>query len=598
MTLFKLRKRNATHLTLIQKFIFSYCLLILLPIIILFSYTYSKMSKISYYNLLNLTNQSFIQSKNFLDYKLSRIFDISNSIVVDTELCKILMKNPYTYELNDQISDLYKLRELTSIYQYNKDISNIQIYVNDDFDYLNDNINIFKINTLKNTNALKYLQITNTRFLWYSQDNSSSKHSNYLSLLKAIKDPSDYSKDIGYLILNFEESSINNIVNKINTINDCISFIIDSSGNLITSSSSDFNKIPLDINTIKYYADNQLPQSKIAIDNHNYFIQSSLISKTDWYIVNILPEKSLLSEIKTQKYYLISISLFAAITSILIAIHFVKYINKRLSKVIKGMREVNNGNFDFYIEDNNIDELGELTKTYNYMIKTIRSLNREQYANGKAVKNAELKALQSQINPHFLYNTLDMINWMSYKNQNEEIRLVTKNLVQFYRLSLNKGKDISTIHHELLHISVYVQIQNLRYNNRIELKVDVNDEIQNYSIPKITLQPIIENSIDHGILGKGNESGVITIKGYIENNDIILSISDDGIGISDEAIESILSHITLKSTGKGSGYGLKNINTRLKLTYGNDYGLSFINKGIVGTTVLIKIPKNNSNQNI
>lgn len=582
-----LKKEKVTKLSLIQKFILSYSLVILVPITILFSYTYNKMAKISYNNLLTLTNQSFTQSKNFLDYKLSRIFDVSNSIVVDSELSKILMKDPTNYSLNEQVSDLYKLRNFASIYEYNKDISNVQIYVNDNFNYLTDNVNIFKINSIKNSNALKYLNYTKTRFLWYSQGDSDSK--NYLSLLKAIKNPSNYSEDIGYLILNFEEASIKSIVNKINSIDGCISYIIDSSGNIITSSQDDISNLPFPIETIKYYADNQLPQSKIIMDKENYYIQSSLLNKTDWYLVNILPEKSLLAEINTQRYYLVYITLFCGVTSIFIAIFFVKSINKRLSTVIKGMREVNNGNFDYYIEDNNTDELGELTTTYNYMIKTIRTLNREQYKNGKAVKNAELKALQSQINPHFLYNTLDMINWMSYKNQNEEIRLVIKNLVQFYKLSLNKGKDISNIHYELLHISVYVQIQNMRYNNRINLNINVDEDIEYCSIPKLTLQPIIENSIDHGILGKGGDSGVINITGYFEDNDIILKISDDGIGISDESIEAILSDTPVKS--KGSGYGLKNINTRLKLTYGNNYGITFENKDIVGTTVIIKIPK-------
>lgn len=598
MTILKFKKERLKQFSLIQKFILSYCVLILVPLLIIFLYTYTKMSKLSYDNLLKLTNQSFEQSKNFIDYKLSRIFDISNSIVVDSELSNILTKDPSNYTLNQEVIDLYKLRDFTSLYQYNKDISNVRIYVNNNFNYLIDNVNIFKINSIEESKAFYDLNSMKLRFLWYTQTSIDSKditYSNdYLSLLKPIKNPSDYTKDIGYLILNFEKSSIKDIVNKINPIDGGISYIVDSSGMIITSSeSNEFTKNPvnIDVDIIKYYADNQLPQSKIIIDNNNYYIQSYLLNKTDWYLVNILSEKNLLAEINPQKAYLIYLSLFCAFTSILIAVLFVKSINRRLSKVIKGMREVNNGNFDYYIEDNKTDELGELTSTYNYMVKTITILNREQYDNGKSVKNAELKALQSQINPHFLYNTLDMINWMSYKNQNEEIRLTVKSLVQFYKLSLNKGKDLSTIHDELLHISVYVQIQNMRYNNRITLKIDIDKSIEYSSIPKITLQPIVENAINHGILAKGGENGTITISGYLENDDIILKISDDGIGITDEYIELILTEGSLKSTG--SGYGLKNINTRLKLTYGNNYGLAFINNDTIGTTVIIKIPKTN-----
>lgn len=590
------KKVKLKKLTLIQKFILSYSFLILVPLIILFSYTYNKMSRLSYENILTLTDQSFEQSKNFLNYKISRIFDISNSIVVDGGLSTILMKDPNNYPLNEQINDLYSLRNFSSLYEYNKDISNVQIYVNDKYTYLTDNVNIFEISSIKDSKSLIHLISTGVRFLWYPQftynPQDTTYYKNYLSLLKSIKNPDNYSQDIGYLILNFEESSIKDIISKINSIDSSVSYIIDSHGTIITSSPSiDFNKNSININTIKNYADNQFPQSKITINKSNYYIQSSLLDKTDWYLVNILPESSLLAEINVHRSYLIYLTFFCAFTSLLLAIIFVKAINKRLSKVINGMREVNNGNFDYYIENNNTDELGELTNTYNYMIKTISVLNREQYRNGKAVKNAELKALQSQINPHFLYNTLDMINWMSYKNQNEEIRLTIKNLVQFYKLSLNKGKDFSTISDELLHISVYVQIQNMRYNSRVSLKIDVDKSIESSSIPKITLQPIVENAINHGILGKGGESGIITISGYIENEDIILKVSDDGVGIPEEFIHQILSDSSFKTTG--SGYGLKNINTRLNLTYGNDYGLSFMNNSTQGATVIIKIPKTN-----
>ena len=144
------------------------------------------------------------------------------------------------------------------------------------------------------------------------------------------------------------------------------------------------------------------------------------------------------------------------------------------------------------------------------MISKMSVLIDEQYKLGKEVKNAELKALQSQINPHFLYNTLDMINWMAHRNMNKEISIAVKNLAKFYKLSLNKGKDM------------------------------------NCSIPKITFQPIIENSINHGILGRGMEKGSILISGYISQNKLIIQISDDGIGIEKEVLPLILKENNLK----------------------------------------------------
>ena len=252
------------------------------------------------------------------------------------------------------------------------------------------------------------------------------------------------------------------------------------------------------------------------------------------------------------------------------------------------MRCVQSGDFSHYIDHNDNDELGELIDSYNYMIGKMSILIDEQYKLGKSVKNAELKALQSQINPHFLYNTLDMINWMSYKKMNSEISHAVKNLAKFYKLSLNKGKDLVPIKDELQHATLFVNIQNMRYNNRISLKFNVDESINDYLIPKITLQPIIENSINYGILGKGEGTGTISILGYSINSDVILTISDDGIGMTEDKLKELIDNKLTSS--KGSGYGLKNINKRIKLLYGDNYGLSFKSVYNYGTTVIIKIP--------
>ena len=262
------------------------------------------------------------------------------------------------------------------------------------------------------------------------------------------------------------------------------------------------------------------------------------------------------------------------------------------------MRDVHADNLDNFIksdEDNKDDELGELINNYNYMISKMSKLVSDQYKYGKAVKNAELKALQSQINPHFLYNTLDMINWMSYKNMNSEISTAVKSLAKFYKLSLNKGNDLTYIGDELDHVSLYVKIQNMRYRNRISLEINISEEINNYLIPKITLQPIVENSISHGILAKGNVNGKITISGDILNDEIYLNVYDDGIGIEKEKLPLLLSSEEIETNG--SGYGLKNINQRLTLLYGESYGLSFNSTYGYGTTVTIKLPLINKTEN-
>jgi two-component system sensor histidine kinase YesM len=299
------------------------------------------------------------------------------------------------------------------------------------------------------------------------------------------------------------------------------------------------------------------------------------------------------SKINTQRIILIIIVLIFGGASLYAGFYFFNTINKRLSTVIKGMREVHTDTLNNFIENDSDDELGELINNYNYMIAKMSVLVDEQYKLGKAVKNAELKALQSQINPHFLYNTLDMINWMAYKNMTSEISSAVKKLAKFYKLSLNKGNDIISINDEINHVSLYTEIQNMRYSNRISLEIDIDDFIRNCKIPKITLQPIAENAIIHGIFAKGDVEGKILIRGTIDENAIYIKVSDNGIGIKESELPFILSTKRVKSnstSSKGSGYGIRNINERLKLYYGDDFGLSFTSTYEKGTTVTIKIP--------
>ncbi|BCZ45135.1 histidine kinase [Clostridium gelidum] len=577
---------------LINQFLFMYSILIIIPLTILFTYTYTKMSTMIEDNIILSTEQAFDQSCSYITYKLSRIYSTSNSIVLDDNFTSILRKNPKNYPIYDQVSDLYKLRSNLSYNQNNVDIFTIDLYVNKDFIYSNENVNIYSMNQLENSKWLNKINSDNSRFFWCPSSYLRSDSPDLLCLGKTIVNPDNYSENIGYVILNFKKHDLENIIGKINSIDGSISCIINSNDDVIASTNdSTYMKYKDIINNVK--PTNNTKLSNINIHNNTSFIQSSYINNTDWRIINIVPYEMINSQINTQRYILIIIVLIFGGASLCAGYYFFNSINRRLSKVIRGMREVHADTLDNFIENDGDDELGELISNYNYMIGKMSILVDEQYKSGKAVKNAELKALQSQINPHFLYNTLDMINWMAYKNMNSEIRLAVKNLAKFYKLSLNKGNDITPIEDELHHVSLYVEIQNMRYSNRISLEINVNSDIRSYLIPKITLQPIVENSITHGIFAKGNVEGKIIITGSIVNNNIYLKVSDDGIGIKESDLPLILSsekHKSKNKESKGSGYGIKNINERLKLYYGDDYGLSFSSIYEKGTTVTIKLP--------
>ena len=213
----------------------------------------------------------------------------------------------------------------------------------------------------------------------------------------------------------------------------------------------------------------------------------------------------------------------------------------------------------------------------------------QQKHSAEELRIAEYRALQAQINPHFLYNMLDMINWLSKSGKSEEVSIAVQSLSKFYKLTLSKKEVTTTVAEELNHVSLYVKLQNMRFENKIDFLIDVPDEILDCEIPKLVLQPIVENAILHGILGKESKAGSIVIMAWLEGRDIVFVVSDDGVGIPQEQMDKILS-----GDGKsesGSNIGIYNTHRRLQLYYDNqDFGLTYRSTLGIGTEVEIRIP--------
>lgn len=580
------------NMKLMHKFLLSYFLLIIIPLALLSSLTYNKVSGIVENYITFSANQAFEQTSSFLSYKLYRLIEVSDLIRNDNNVINMLNNDVASYDIHEQIKDMVNLRSLLHSFEDGIDISKAALYVNDSFAYSGDKVNLFPISQAEKNKWFEELKKSGEKDLWCPSSYLSSNNENsgdFLSVVAGIRNPTDYSKYIGYLQINFKKQIIDEIIKKANAVDGSLTYIQNSAGvTVCTSDSSMLKKYALTKSQANTLSSSPNSLKPVMIGNSKCLAASFLINGSDWQMVTIIPYSNVLSKVSSIGYDLLFIMSMIATIAFIFAYYFSKSLNKPISKLIRAMRTVHNGDFETFIEKSSNDEIGELIDNYNYMLGKISILVEEQYKSGKAVKNAELKALQAQINPHFLYNTLDMINWMSYKNMNKEISSAVKSLAKFYKLSLNKGKSIISIKDELTHVSLYVDIQNMRYSNRINLIILVSEELQEYCIPKITLQPIVENSILHGILGKENEAGSITIRGIMDGGDIVLSVEDTGTGIPQEIIDKIFSNNI--DSKKGSGYGLKNINDRLKISYGEAYGLTFESEVGVGTTVKIRIP--------
>lgn len=393
-----------------------------------------------------------------------------------------------------------------------------------------------------------------------------------------------------YLAVYYSDDKLTSILSDNLSLEGSVSYIVNERDAIVATSDPSLSGIyQLDYDTIKasFMSSNNFIERNI-LDTKVYAGFYS-ISNTDWFMVTVLPSPPL---IHASNRLMIQIALIYAVFLVLALIFanvLAHSITGRLSSVIRQMQTVRHGPPTPMDSPSAHDEIGDLIDTYNYMTRKMDELMKTQAKAAEDLRIAEFNSLQAQINPHFLYNTMDMINWMALQGQTDEISHAVQSLSRFYKLTLSRQKGISTIARELEHVTIYVQLQNMRYHDSIELITDIPDELSEYQIPKLTLQPVVENSILHGILEKESKSGTIVITGWMENEDVVLLVSDDGVGIPPEILSTILSGNGNSQSG-GTNIAVYNTHRRLQILYGNDYGLTYSSKLGEGTEVEIRFP--------
>jgi two-component system sensor histidine kinase YesM len=287
------------------------------------------------------------------------------------------------------------------------------------------------------------------------------------------------------------------------------------------------------------------------------------------------------------------------IAAILFSIVAAWRITKSIYAPIKKLHDVTTTiarrDLETLVTTDNADEITELGMSFNVMVGKIKELLDAKITEHENLKKAELRALQAQINPHFLYNTLDAIIWMAEARKTDKVVELVHELSRFFRISLSKGRDWITVREEVEHVVSYLAIQKMRYRDILDFKVEVPDNLFDGQILKLTLQPLVENALYHGIKNKRN-GGTITVRGRRLEGDLLqIRIEDDGIGMTQERLAEIRALLDIdidaanEVTGEG-GYGVNNVNQRIKLYYGQAYGLTIESEYMHGTSVSVVIP--------
>lgn len=321
--------------------------------------------------------------------------------------------------------------------------------------------------------------------------------------------------------------------------------------------------------------------------NKDYFIVKKTIPETGWNVWLYKPEKLMGTSIRQINIITFGGTLVCLVATFMCIRFTAIFVTTRIGKLQKVVARVEKEDFSYALNTTSQDEIGELITSFSKMERKLNYLINEVYKSRIKEKEYEMKALQAQINPHFLYNTLSLINWKAIEAGKRDISKITLALSAFYRTSLNKGNNITHISGEIENMRSYLSIQLMLHDDGFDVTEDIDDSILEYTCPNLILQPLIENAIDHGIdVMPEDRRGVISVICKDMDTYIQFVIKDNGIGMTKEQTVKIL-------TKDSKGYGVRNVNERLKLCYGEEYPMIIKSKENTGTEVIITIPKKN-----
>ncbi|RHP36464.1 HAMP domain-containing protein [Lachnotalea sp. AF33-28] len=348
----------------------------------------------------------------------------------------------------------------------------------------------------------------------------------------------------------------------------------------------------------EFFANRELADAAVArpevwvshkLGEETYSFGAIQIKGSDWQLISVIPYSEIRAASNAIRMQMVFIMAVIALCAWIAAYLVADSITRRINLLTKHIKKVQEGDFSVIVNMKGSDEISELAHNYNYMLEQLERYARLQFQSGADLKAAELKALQAQINPHFLYNTLELINWMALTKNAPEISEIVQALAKFYKLSLSRGRDEIPIRDELAHIETYVQLQNYRYENRIRLNLEVDPSLYEYRILKLILQPVVENAILHGILESEQCQGTITVCGAMAGGDIMLTVEDDGIGMTPQQMAVMLGEAPAPIKRPGHGYGISNVIKRIHLYYGEKYGIRCESEPGSGSRVIISI---------
>lgn len=585
-----------------SRLIVYFMLSVLIPTSLLAVTSFTKSSEIVTSKMDQLIKNNLNTAEAGILQKIESADDITTLVSFNNNLQQIF-SSPKPVGATEIVEEINTLNVILESY-YLSNLSNFtqttffpKIYMLNRYEYKGYNITdkVFDISEIENEEWYKEFTTGIAKVVGFDQSRTMLDTIDSIKVARKIYEILPYDAVYSAILtIDIETGYFNKILESIKSSPNSTVFILDENNSAILKTNNFHNH---DVSFLESYNSREFPEVSYnswidEINGDEMLMSVKKINKLSWKIVSVSPIKELNKELRSFNKSTYLVIAICALLALLLALLLSNDLSKPIRKLVKSMSEVKEGNFDINISYKRDDEFAFLIFQYEKMMKEIQELIDKLYVaeleKNKVelrAKEYELKALQAQINPHFLYNTLDSVNWLALKYNAEDISTMVKSLSNFFRYSLSKGKNEITLETEKLQIESYLKIQSIRFKEKLSYSINFSPDVLKCKTVKLILQPIVENAIIHGLETR-KTGGFIDITCRRVMEDIEIKISDNGIGADIDELNDLLSG----KIESDSSFGIKNVNERIKQFFGDKYGLTFYTNEPTGVVVMIIIP--------
>ena len=572
----------------------SFFLLIFIPIIVLTVFAAYRSTAIIQEQSMEIARLYLQQTENEMESELYKIATVSSSVAQTAKVHEVLEKQNTGISFSeeyDDMNELYKTIESTRALQ---NLYQIRLFISDSFTHSRSNYITYPLSSVSDTDWYHQLveqYQTQTLLPPSIFQPPLSEPQEVLSVVTLIRSRKNITRILGVVSVDVLESDLIDILQRNNYAEQSAAYLVDENLNIVCGANSTFPVSEADLAAqLQQMRDTFGASSGVSTAGNAVYGLSAPIFD-GWRIFTVASMGNLLSPVLDLRDQMILLTVIISIIAFCLSYLYARYSTRRIKTLAEQVRRVENGDLSVSCIVDSEDEIGELQNSFNFMVRRISLLVDERYNLGKNLKDMELRALQAQINPHFLYNTLDMIAWKAMASGNQETVDIVVKLARFYRLSLSNGSDFLPLSDEVEHVRLFVELTNLCRSRNVQLITEVAPNIADYPIMKLILQPIVENSLFHGLYELSDRVGVIRLTAEQIGSYVQIQIADNGVGIEKSKLAELLAkkERPVVNTKRG-GYGIGNILERLRIYYDDRFTFQIESAILTGTTVTIRIP--------